>query len=188
MAGLGARHAAAVTPVPGTLPPSTQATINNGAGDQTDPHVSGNLVSYTSQLAATSEIRYFNFASGTDAAIASGGGFDFLSDVSGSTIVFSRVIGGKGAMYAFDAATGGPAVELDPQAGSNRPGVGIGDGTVAWIDVSFGGGELFAHDRIGGSTQRLSSEAASDRRPQVSPDGNVIAREKCTSLGAGCDV
>lgn len=55
---IGSGPAAAVTPVSGTLPPTTQVTINNGPGNQTDPHVSGDLVSYTSDVGnGTTQIR-----------------------------------------------------------------------------------------------------------------------------------
>jgi hypothetical protein len=45
----------------GTLPPVTAQAVNNGPGNQTDPHVSGDLLSYTSKIGAlfsTAEIRY----------------------------------------------------------------------------------------------------------------------------------
>jgi Tol biopolymer transport system component len=189
-----AAPAAAVTPVPGTPPPATQVTINNGPGDQTDPHVSGPLVSYTSITGADSQIRYFDFATLTDSGISNalpggGTGLDQLSDVRGSTIVFSRATGNSGVVYAFDAAAGGPPVELDPLADSRRRGAAIGDGTVAWIDTSFSGGELFGYDRVTGSSQRLTNDAAQDRRPQVSPDGSVIVWEHCAlPPGSACDI
>jgi hypothetical protein len=41
--GVSVAPASAFTPVGGTLPPATQVAINNGAGNQTDPHVAGDL-------------------------------------------------------------------------------------------------------------------------------------------------
>ena len=63
--------------------------VNTGPGDQTDPHVSGGLVAYTSEEAGFSQIRYHDLLSGSDESI-SNQGFDFLSDVSGSLIVFTN--------------------------------------------------------------------------------------------------
>jgi hypothetical protein len=86
----------------GTLPPVTTQVVNNGPGNQTDPHVSGDVVSYTSEVGGTTstEIRHHNLATSTDAAIPGapfGFGFlgDFLSEVSGSRIVFTRVTAEK---------------------------------------------------------------------------------------------
>ena len=44
----------------GTLPASTTQVVDDGPGNQTDPHVSGDLVSYTSGINSTTstEVRY----------------------------------------------------------------------------------------------------------------------------------
>jgi hypothetical protein len=47
--------APAVTPTSAPLPPATQVTINNGAGNQTDPHVSGDIATYTTDVAGTTQ-------------------------------------------------------------------------------------------------------------------------------------
>jgi hypothetical protein len=48
---------AAVAATTGTTPPLSTATVNNGPGDQSDPHLSGSLVTYTSAVSGASEIR-----------------------------------------------------------------------------------------------------------------------------------
>ena len=81
--------------------------VNTQFGIQTDPHVSGNVVAYTNEE-PSSEIRYFNLATHADAAIPkSAADFDFLSDVSGQTLVFTRVTSDRSAIYAFDVTTAG---------------------------------------------------------------------------------
>lgn len=55
----------AITPVPTSPPGFIPIVINNGPGEQGDPHVSGDFAAYTSDLT----IRYYNFATGTDAGI-----------------------------------------------------------------------------------------------------------------------
>src|SRR4029450_8502748 len=96
-------------PANGIPPTLTPVTINNSAGDQYDPHISGDWVSYTSDLS----IRYFNFATNVDAGIPMGSSRrDLLSDVSGSKIVFSRVSPAvKTTLMVFDAATGALPIE-----------------------------------------------------------------------------
>src|SRR5258706_15694818 len=81
--------AGAKADVPVVYPPPvlTEVTINDSAGDQTNPHVSGDWVEYED-----GHIRYYNFMTGTDALIPpEGSPSDLLADISGSRIVFSRV-------------------------------------------------------------------------------------------------
>src|SRR5437763_524734 len=82
----------------------TQQVVNNGPGDQTDPHVSDAWVAYTSELNGGSEIRFHNLTSNADSAVPSNGGMDFLSDVSGSTLVYTHLTT-ESAIYAYDLST-----------------------------------------------------------------------------------
>ena len=127
----------------GTIIGGTLTTVNDGAGNQTDPHVDGDLAAYTSALSGVTQIRYFDFASSADLGIPTTGiSFDFLSDVSGSTIVFTRIEPGKQSIWSFDTATASPAVELAPSATSSRRGAVIGNRTVAWQETGFSPGDL----------------------------------------------
>ena len=69
--------------------------VNAGPGNQTDPHLSDSYAAYTSSLAGSTQIRYFKFLGGGDTGISNftpdGVAVDFLSDVSGSELVFTRV-------------------------------------------------------------------------------------------------
>ena len=67
-AGLGSTEAQAVVPVNGVPPVLTPVTINDGPGDQTEPHVSGDWAAYTSDIA----IRYYRFSTAGDAQIPMG--------------------------------------------------------------------------------------------------------------------
>jgi hypothetical protein len=73
----------AITPVNGGLVTGgTTVTINNSAGDQTLPHVSGNFAAYTD--VADAHIHCFNFGTSTDSIVPPGTSLgDTLSDVSG---------------------------------------------------------------------------------------------------------
>jgi len=68
----------------------TFQVVNNGAGDQNDPHVDCNLVSYADEyFFGDLTIRYFDFATSTDHVIP-GNGADSLSDASGTRIAFTE--------------------------------------------------------------------------------------------------
>ena len=93
-AAVAAGSAGAVTPVNGGDVGGTLVAVDDGPGDQNEPHVSGNLAVYTErpEIFAVGTIRYFDFLTDLDAAVPTGaeGDFDVLSDVDGDRIVFSR--------------------------------------------------------------------------------------------------
>jgi hypothetical protein len=94
-----------ITPGAPVLVTSPGVVINNGPGDQTDPHVSGDLASYTDGN-VNSSVRYFRFSTALDQAIPTPTGVsDSLSDVSGSRIVFTRAVGGCDRLLLFDVGT-----------------------------------------------------------------------------------
>src|SRR5690349_4558625 len=101
--GTNSALAQTAIPVNGGSPTLLPVTINSSTGDQFDPHVSGEWAAYTSDTG----IRYYNFATNTDAAVPLGASAsDLLSDISGSKIAFARVIiGVKTSVMVFDAST-----------------------------------------------------------------------------------
>jgi hypothetical protein len=166
-------------------------TVNNGPGDQVDPHVSGTLVSYTDFTGPTPQIRYHDLATNSDAAIPNNGAFDIVSDVSGTTIVYTHVSGATQAIYSFDTATPAQAPQaLDPQAGSLRDNAGIGVATVAWEDFGFNphAPEIVAYERASGATTRLTNDTLIDVNPALSPSGTVVAWTKCVAPSSGCAI
>jgi Tol biopolymer transport system component len=183
-----------LVPVSGTSPTLTSVTINGGSGDQYDPHISGDWVAYTSDTSAPEirSIRYYNFVTNSDAQIPMGlGGRDFLSDISGSKIVFSRItIGVKTAVMVFDAATPAIApVEVDPAASTTRFWAAIGGNTVAYADFGLqANGELVVSDLVSHVSTRLTNDTAIDENPSVSPDGNVVTWEHCATTLTNCDI
>ena len=188
MTSVTSAAAQAVVPVNATRPTLIPVTIDNSGGDQTDPHVSGDWVAYTSDLA----IRYYNFASNVDAQIPLGlSVHDLLSDISGSKIVFSRIINAvKSAVMLFDAATPLSApIEVDPAAASTRLGAAIGGNTVAYIDFDLHpNGELVIHDLITSISVRITNDTAFDQNPSVSPNGEVVVWEHCAISMTNCDI
>lgn len=137
------------------------------------------------------QVRYFDLATGVDAAVpAVGPGEDLFPDVSGTTIVYMhRSPTGQRAIYSFDVASGGPPTEVDPRANSNRIFPAIGGATVAWSDyLDRGVPEIVAYDRTTGAATRLTDDTAFDRDPGVSPSGTVIVWSKCQYVASGCDI
>ncbi|HET9224941.1 MAG TPA: PxKF domain-containing protein [Roseiflexaceae bacterium] len=178
-------------PIAGTL-----TVVDNSPGDQTDPHLSGDLVVYTSAVASGAEIGYHNVRTGEHSQILSNGGFDFLADVSGNTVAYTRHISdaqlGLRAIYLYDVSTTTQPVALDPQPGSIRERAAIGNQTVAWVEYQSSGlgarGEIVVHDLATATTTRLTNDLLHDSNPAVSPDGSAIVWEKCLIDPNHCDV
>ncbi|MBN1208179.1 MAG: hypothetical protein JXB05_25175 [Myxococcaceae bacterium] len=169
----------------------TRKVVNAGPGNQSDPHVSDARVAYTSESEGMSEIRFHDLSTGEDQAIPNGGAYDFFADISGDTVVFTRVLGGAGSIFTFDVRTRSPAAEVAPQDGSDRRGAVIGRRTVVWEDASFGPElsqrEISVFELDTQSLMRLTSDTVLDRTPSVSADGSTIVWAKCP-VGTACDV
>jgi Tol biopolymer transport system component len=170
----------------------TRKVVNNGPGNQSDPHVSGSLVAYTNETQGMSEIRYHDLSTSQDLAIPNGGAYDFVADISGDTVVFTRVLSSSNSIFTYNVATQGPAVEVAPQPSSNRRGAVVGNGTVVWQDFSYptpsSQPEIAAFDLNTQTLVRLTNDNLLDRTPAVSTDGSVIVWAKCASGNSGCDV
>jgi len=175
-----------VTPTVKPTPPGQLIVVDNGPGEHFDPHVSGDLVCYTSAINGTYVVQYFNLVTRTGATIP-GSTKDLLCDVRGSTVTFTRVTTTKSAIFTFDTSTGGQPVEIAPQLVSAREGPGIGDKTIAWQDdiitTNSGSSVIVAYDRTSGLTQQISPPELPlplNLRPAISPDGSVVVWERCT--------
>jgi Tol biopolymer transport system component len=166
----------------------TRKVVNNGPGNQLHPHVSDALVAYTSTSETVSEIRYHDLSTGLDMAIPNGGAYDSVADISGDTVVFTR-LSASSAIYTYNVTTQAAPVEVAPQPGSSRSGAVIGHHTLVWQDYSYGPVEpeitAFNLDTL--ALTRLSNDEALDHTPAVSADGSVVVWTKCPS-SASCDV
>ena len=174
------------SPLPVTSP---VVTVNNAPGDQLDAHVSGDLVSYTDQ-GGNFAVHYFRFSTGHDAAIPGGPALtDFLSDVSGERITFTRLDDSfRGHIFVFDAATAS-LTEVDPVAGSHRIRSAIGSNTVAFIDLTTAFTNVLSIADLAnpGPSLRFPGPGFGAQSPQVAPDGNTVVWEQCRSI-FDCDV
>lgn len=186
-------------------PPGTLITVNNGPGDSTDPHVSGNLVSYSSCTPcspppsapnSTFTVHYFDLSTRSDNAVPNDGTtLDFLSDVNGNTIAFTRLSTTKSAIFTY--AVGAPSVvEVAPAPGVTRQAAQVASQIIVWQDFSFGSGassDIVVYDAVTGTTTRLANDSAINVEPAVSPDGTTVAWAKCQGpidpfVDTGCDI
>ena len=169
----------------------TETAVNAGVGAQTDPHVSGSRIVYTSDLGGTIQIGVYDLASGQSSAISNGPGeFDHLPDVQGTRVVFTRVTA-TSDIYLHDLSLG-TSVELDPQPNSDRRGVAIGGSTVAWQELDIGQSldqtEIAVHDLTSGTTTVITDDDALDGPASMAPDGSALVWTKCSGGNADCDV
>src|SRR5438067_13899215 len=79
----------------------TTTVINNGPGDQVNPHVDCNLASYTNDIGSVQEVHYFDFGTSTDHTIPTVG-VAFLSDVSGTRVAYTNVNTAGSQIAVFD--------------------------------------------------------------------------------------
>jgi Tol biopolymer transport system component len=189
----GRASAATAVPAPhiGTLTDAMTFPVNNGPGDQTDPHVSGRYVSYTSEESGDSAVHVYDLATQTAAAVPRpDGGLDFLSDVSGSTVTYTR-LGDTSAIYQYDPSNGAES-EVAPAPSPNRRESRVGGGMIAWQDFGYTNDvtrpEIAVYDTAKGTTTRLTWDTFLDKDPAVAPDGNTIVWTKCQTDGTGCTI
>lgn len=165
-------------------------TVNNGSGDQTDPHVNGDWATYTDNSTGSYQVRYHNLDTGQDTGVPANGGQDLLSGISGTTIVYMHSTADGQSIYTYDIGSGAQA-ELDPTPGSIRESPAIGGRTVAWIDYTANPStpQIVVENLDTGQVTTLTNDPTMQNlEPSVSPEGSVVTWAKCTGSFSGCDV
>ena len=176
----------------GTPMTGSSLVINNGPGDQTEPHVHGNRVVYTNQLSRSlTEVRYHDLATGADQAIPHVGQPDSAPRVQDGTVLFTRV-GAGNRLFSFDVFQGGSAQEVAPRLDPDRRAASLGGTLVAFQEQGYtvrpAPPEIFAWRQDTQSLTRLSEDTKVDRSPSVSPDGQTVVWSKCVTSSQGCDI
>ena len=182
---MAAQSAVVVPPTTVQMLTGTLVAVNNGTGDQTNPHVNCDRVSYTNDdLEGTSTIHYFDFSTGTDSVIP-GNTLDRLSDLSGSLVAFTELTALGDRIVVFDTTT--QASTVIPGSRCSNP--ALGGNLVAFEDrSSLNQSEVDLYDPSTGIVTPLTNDALFDKNPAVSPNGNAIVWEKCQTDGAGCNI
>ena len=161
--------------------------VNAGAGDQTDPRVDCNLVTYVDAPPGAFRVRYYDFSSGTDFATP-GNGVDTQPAIAGKLIAFTEGDPTGSHIVLFDTATQF-RTDLAGPAGSKAA---LGGNLVAFEDRSFfvapNMSEISVYDQDTGVTTRLTNDQLFDKSVDVSPTGNVLVWEKCHTDGTACDI
>ncbi|MDD1651078.1 MAG: PxKF domain-containing protein, partial [Methylococcaceae bacterium] len=183
-----------IVPVPGGPLTVNVVAVNDGAGRQTDPHVSGDWVSYTDDPG----IRFQNLDVGTasDRLIpVPENHWDELSDISGNTIVFTRVTSTSHGIYMIQIdsfGNSGPAIEVSPSTNPLRRRAAVGGDTIAYEDRGYDPSpspqseiSLSNVSDPAALASRLTNDTLDDLWPAVSPDGNAVVWVKCpTACGS----
>jgi beta propeller repeat protein len=154
---------------------TTEQRLTTSLGDEYDPSISGNLVSYTSNRAGETETDVFAFdlSAGTEFPVADGPGWQEHSAVSAGRIAYSDLA--TADVIVYDVASG-VRTNLTPDSPfAMNPGI---DGDiVAWEDRRDGNYEIYAQDLATGEVRRLTNSPERDLRPDVS--GTVIVWNAC---------
>ena len=189
VAAVGPGTAGAIVPATGGDAGGITVALNDGPGDQTEPHVSGNLAVYTNNDGTSRTVRYVDLLTGEERVVPVGGlgDNDVLPDAGNGRIVFSRVriADGQTAAMVFDRATGFVR-ELDPQPIMIRFGAVVGGDMVAYADFAVANGDVYAYDLAAGTATNVSRSPDVDLNPNISPAGDVVVWEHC--VGSNCDV
>ena len=160
----------------------TFQVVSNGFN--TNPHVSCNLATYTSDpLRASSRVHYQDLSTGTDNVIP-GDEYAFASGVSGSRIAYTVSTSGRYAIRIFD--TNSQTTTAVP--GINRVGPSIGGNLVAFEDYGNGQFDVATYDLSTGIVTPLTNDSLYDQSPKVSPNGKAVVWEKCQTSNDGCDI
>ena len=164
-------------------------TIDNSAGPQTEPRISGKLVAYT-HGDPNSPLAEVHIYTGSGHLLASSGR---SPDISGTRVVFTRADGATTSIYLgqYDALTGLVQVEplVDPSGGPVRDRASIAQDTVAWVDNGPSGiaaeSDIVVFDLNNHQAVRIVLNGG-DAQPAVAPDGNAIVWTNC--VAGSCDI
>ena len=190
---LTATQAAAASIIP--APVGTSLVIYNGTQEAVDAMVSGDLVAYvTSSDGSSARVRYHNISTGLDNLVPNGtpGSGDYLPDVDGSRIVFTRNSSTGAHIMLYDVSNPAPGpIALAPHPMETLKSATIGGGTVAWEDWTTPSGYsiVVAYDLASGVATALTTDSGLPNvAPAVAPDGSVIVWLKCATDLTRCNV
>jgi hypothetical protein len=186
-----------VVPVMGTLPAITVVAVNDSPGNQTDPHISGDWVSYTDSSAYGVRFQNLKLGTASDRLIpVPDATFDSLSDINGNSIVFLRVASSSDqGIYLVQvdlSGNPGPAIEVSPSANTYQRNAKIGGDTIAYEDCDSDSSlpeiSISSVSDPAAPAYRLTNDLLPDHQPGLSPEGNVTVWRKCDSSYLNCHV
>ena len=165
---------------------STAEIVSNELGNQTNPHLQCNLVSYTfDDFQGISTIHYKDMATGADNVIP-GNQVDLLSDISGSRIAYTEVTFTGDSIRIFDTTS--QTQTIVPGLKLSNP--SIGGNIVAFEDRNTGGllPQIAIYDLNTATVTPLTNDSLVNIWPNVSPNGDVVVWDKCQNFLVDCAV
>lgn len=166
--------------------PTTAEVVNNDLGNQTNPHVDCNLVSYTfDDFQGISTIHYRDMATGADNEIP-GNQVDLLSDISGSHVAYTEVTFNGDTIRILDTISHTQTIV----PGLKRSNPSIGGNIVAFEDRSgsVSTPQIAIYDLNTATVTPLTNDSLANMWPNVSSNGNAVVWDKCQTLGVNCAV
>ena len=171
-------------PVLGT----TGQVVNNELGNQTNPHVDCNLVSYTfDDFQGRSTIHYQDLETGTDNVIP-GNEVDLLSDISGSRVAYTEVTFSGDTVRIFD--TNSQTTTVVPGLLNSNPSIGADvvafehrSSIANWYDSN-----ITTYDVSTATLTQLTNDSFTNINPEVSPNGKAVIWGKCGNDLNHCDI
>lgn len=163
---------------------STAEIVNNQLGNQTNPHLDCNLVSYTlDDFQGSSTIHYHDMATGADNVVP-GNEVDLLSDISGTRVAYTEVTFTGDTIRIFDTSSQTQTVV----PGLNKSNPSIGGNLVAFEDRSGPNRvpQIAVFDIGTGTVTPLTNDSLFSDRPRVSPNGDAVVWDKCETEGLNC--
>lgn len=158
----------------------TTRVINNGPGNQLDPHIDGNLITYTNDdLAGSTTVHYFDLTTNTDHLVP-GNGADSESEVSAGRIAFTEATPLGSQVVLFD--TGSQSRKVLDGYGLSKPTIGGDYVYFEYVQDRDIGGYLISGDFL----VRMTNDAVPDTNPIISPGGRLMLYQRCQSPGVGC--
>lgn len=160
--------------------------VNNELGNQTNPHVQCNQVSYTfDDFQGSSTVHYHDMATGIDNVIP-GNEVDLLSDISGSRVAYTEVTFTGDTIRIFDTIS--QTQTIVPGLWRSNP--SIGGNIVAFEDrsISRSAPQIGIYDLSTGVVTPLTNDSFSNARPNVSANGDAVVWEKCETNSFDCAV
>src|SRR5262249_14843576 len=148
---------------------------NNGLGNQTNPQVECDLVTYTNDVLGSSTIHYLDLSTNTDREIP-GDEVDLLSDVSGSRVAYTEVDNDGDHIMVFDTVS--QTRTIVPGLARSNP--SIGGNLVAFEDRSsqpagqWNIATIGLYDLGTGALTQLTDNSMHNANPSVSPDGDAV--------------
>ena len=166
----------------------TFQVVDNGPGDQTDPHIDCGLASYTNDDNWGSlSVRYYDFAANTIHPIP-GNGADSLSDVHNGRVAFTEGTVNGSQIIVFDTAT--QTRTAIPHFGTRRS--ALGGNVVAYeeryIPSDPNQSDIGIWDLSLQNGFIVAFPSLLNRNPAVSPAGDVTVWEGCQTDGTRCDI